>query len=115
MDAFRTARPEIAKDEHRKWVKTDDSPQVMMTWYEAAAYCNWLSEQEGIAKEQWCYEPNNRRKVWCRMKAKDKFWESDGVSVADGGGMGICVPSGNGDQPLLRADRKRCCRNTPGI
>ena len=28
------------------------------TWYEAAAYCNWLSEQEGIPKDQWCYEPN---------------------------------------------------------
>jgi len=21
-------------------------------------YCNWLSEQEGLPKEQWCYEPN---------------------------------------------------------
>lgn len=25
-------------------------------WYEAAAYCNWLSQQEGIPEEQWCYE-----------------------------------------------------------
>jgi eukaryotic-like serine/threonine-protein kinase len=25
-------------------------------WYEAAAYCNWLSMQEGIPEEQWCYE-----------------------------------------------------------
>ena len=29
-----------------------------MSWYDAAAYCNWLSEQEGIPKLQWCYEPN---------------------------------------------------------
>jgi len=27
-------------------------------WYHAALYCNWLSEQEGIAEEQWCYETN---------------------------------------------------------
>ena len=27
-----------------------------MTWYEAAAYCNWLSQQEGLAT---CYEPND--------------------------------------------------------
>jgi formylglycine-generating enzyme required for sulfatase activity len=25
-------------------------------WYEAAAYCNWLSKEEGIAEAQWCYE-----------------------------------------------------------
>ena len=30
----------------------------MSTWYEAAAYCNWLSEQEGLPKDQWCYLPN---------------------------------------------------------
>jgi formylglycine-generating enzyme required for sulfatase activity len=29
-----------------------------VTWYEAAAYCNWLSKQEGIDKDQWCYETN---------------------------------------------------------
>ncbi len=25
-------------------------------WYEAAAYCNWLSQQVGIPEDQWCYE-----------------------------------------------------------
>src|SRR4051812_148962 len=29
-----------------------------ISWYAAAAYCNRLSEQEGIPKEQWCYKPN---------------------------------------------------------
>jgi formylglycine-generating enzyme required for sulfatase activity len=28
-----------------------------MTWYEAAAYCNWLSEKEGLPRNQWCYQP----------------------------------------------------------
>jgi formylglycine-generating enzyme required for sulfatase activity/tRNA A-37 threonylcarbamoyl transferase component Bud32 len=37
-------------------------------WYEAAAYCNWLSEQEGIAKDQWCYEQDAQKKV-IKMKA----------------------------------------------
>jgi formylglycine-generating enzyme required for sulfatase activity len=27
-------------------------------WYMAASYCNWLSEQEGLPKAQWCYLPN---------------------------------------------------------
>ena len=52
-----------------------------MTWYEAAAYCNWLSEQEGIPKEQWCYEPNKQGKYGAGMKAKDKFWELTGYRL----------------------------------
>lgn len=27
------------------------------SWYQAAMYCNWLSEQAGIPRNQWCY-PN---------------------------------------------------------
>ena len=26
-----------------------------LTWLDAAAYCNWLSQQEGIPASQWCY------------------------------------------------------------
>jgi formylglycine-generating enzyme required for sulfatase activity len=35
---------------------TLDDPAVMLTWSEAALYCNWLSGKEGIPPEQWCYE-----------------------------------------------------------
>jgi WD40 repeat protein len=27
-----------------------------VNWYEAVSYCNWLSNQEGIPEDQWCYE-----------------------------------------------------------
>jgi formylglycine-generating enzyme required for sulfatase activity len=37
---------------------TVDCPVNNVTWYQAAAYCNWLSEKENIPKDQWCYEPN---------------------------------------------------------
>jgi len=33
----------------------DESPQVSITWFEAAQYCNWLSQQEGIPEDQWAY------------------------------------------------------------
>lgn len=32
-----------------------DGPQIALTWYEAAQYCNWLSKQEGIPESEWCY------------------------------------------------------------
>jgi formylglycine-generating enzyme required for sulfatase activity len=35
-----------------------DTPAVSISWYDCAAYCNWLSEREGIPPDQWCYEPN---------------------------------------------------------
>src|SRR5262249_1985181 len=33
-------------------------PAVLITWYLAAEYCNWLSEQEGLPPNEWCFEPN---------------------------------------------------------
>ncbi len=37
-----------------------DTPAVSITWYQAAEYCNWLSAREGIPRDQWCYEPNEK-------------------------------------------------------
>jgi eukaryotic-like serine/threonine-protein kinase len=34
-----------------------DLPANVILWYEAAAYCRWLSEQEGISSNQMCYPP----------------------------------------------------------
>jgi serine/threonine protein kinase/formylglycine-generating enzyme required for sulfatase activity/tetratricopeptide (TPR) repeat protein len=36
----------------------ETGPMLGASWYGAAAYCNWLSEQEGLPKEQWCYLRN---------------------------------------------------------
>lgn len=35
--------------------RTPDSPQVGVSWYDAARYCNWLSEVAGLPKSQWVY------------------------------------------------------------
>jgi formylglycine-generating enzyme required for sulfatase activity len=40
----------VSPDPNGPWVGPD--------WYTAAHYCNWLSEQEGLSKEHWCYIPN---------------------------------------------------------
>src|SRR5687767_4971734 len=36
----------------------DDAPQIAVTWYEAAIYCNWLSQREGLPQSQWVYPLN---------------------------------------------------------
>ncbi|MGH7171458.1 MAG: formylglycine-generating enzyme family protein [Gemmataceae bacterium] len=43
------------------YTRTADLPVVGTSWYQAAEYCNWLSEQEGIPAEQWCHETNAQR------------------------------------------------------
>lgn len=35
--------------------RTADSPQVGVSWYDAARYCNWLSSLAGLPKNQWVY------------------------------------------------------------
>jgi formylglycine-generating enzyme required for sulfatase activity len=49
---------------------TQDCPVIWVDWYSAAAYCNWLSEQDGIPKEQWCYETNQQSDV---TKLKEQY------------------------------------------
>ena len=36
----------------------EDAPANNITWYEAASYCNWLSREEDIPRDQWCYDPD---------------------------------------------------------
>ncbi len=45
----------------------DSSPQILVTWYEAAQYCNWLSKQEGIPESEWCYPPIDQIKSGMQM------------------------------------------------
>jgi formylglycine-generating enzyme required for sulfatase activity len=41
-----------------KFSPDPDGPWIAPDWYSAAHYCNWLSEHEGLPKDQWCYLPN---------------------------------------------------------
>jgi formylglycine-generating enzyme required for sulfatase activity len=52
-----------------------DGPQVNMTWFEAVAYCNWLSDREGLPH---CYIPKNDGQFADGMRI-------DAEAVAQGG------------------------------
>jgi formylglycine-generating enzyme required for sulfatase activity len=47
-------------------------------WYEAAAYCNWLSQQEGIPEDQWCYETNAKGQV---VKLRENYLSLPGYRL----------------------------------
>jgi formylglycine-generating enzyme required for sulfatase activity len=57
---------------------SEDCPVHYTTWYMAAAYCNWLSEQDGISKDQWCYEMNALGQV---TKLKENCLELTGYRL----------------------------------
>lgn len=43
-------------DFKRHYSREPDAPANNVTWYDAAAFCNWLSREENIPRDQWCYE-----------------------------------------------------------
>ena len=46
-----------SQDVLNRYSPDPDGPWIGPDWYTAAQYCNWLSEEEGVPKDQWCYEP----------------------------------------------------------
>jgi len=53
----------------KKYSPDANGPIILVDWYKAAAYCNWLSQQEGIPEDQWCYQTDKQGNVTA-LKAK---------------------------------------------
>jgi formylglycine-generating enzyme required for sulfatase activity len=64
--SFAIAAKSVTTEQYRRFAgghsgpagnaRAGDLPAVRVSWYTAAAYCNWLSKEEGIEERQWCYE-----------------------------------------------------------
>jgi hypothetical protein len=48
------------RKDHKSHFFSSEGPVDSVSWYDAAAYCNWLSEKEGIPPDQWCYQRNEK-------------------------------------------------------
>ena len=79
---FALAAKEVTVEQYHQFVKETDeddhakndsyspdpkSPMNNVSWYDAAAYCNWLSRKEGLPV---CYEPNESGKYAAGMRIK---------------------------------------------
>jgi formylglycine-generating enzyme required for sulfatase activity len=42
-------------DDQRQYSPLREGPIVSVTWFEAAQYCRWLSDREGVKKDQQCF------------------------------------------------------------
>jgi formylglycine-generating enzyme required for sulfatase activity len=81
--SFAIAATAVTKEQFRRFLPRDPDltaaaemqyypeptcPIGHVMWYEAAAYCNWLSDQDGIPQDQWCYQTSARGQV-TKLKA----------------------------------------------
>jgi formylglycine-generating enzyme required for sulfatase activity len=64
---FRRFRPDFQYG--KQWSPEDACPINSVSWYAAAQYCRWLSEQEGVPKEQMCYPPRDQIKAGMKLPA----------------------------------------------
>ncbi len=78
---FQDANPDVLNPDLSTLKLTDDSPQVEVNWYDAAHYCNWLSQIVGIPKDQWCYDPGAGGKYARGMKPAADFLQRVGYRL----------------------------------
>jgi serine/threonine protein kinase/formylglycine-generating enzyme required for sulfatase activity len=68
----------------KEYAPSGDCPVNAVSWYDAAAYCNWLSGEEGIPKDQWCYEPNGKGEYAEGMKMAANYLQRTGYRLPTG-------------------------------
>jgi formylglycine-generating enzyme required for sulfatase activity/tRNA A-37 threonylcarbamoyl transferase component Bud32 len=86
---FLKANPEIGKDFDmggqaaaylKKYSPEEDGPIIGVDWYVAAAYCNWLSQQEGLPEAEWCY-PKGPGKIRPGMVMEEGYLRRKGYRL----------------------------------
>src|SRR5581483_891402 len=56
LEQYRNFNARYGRGEIESWARTADSPVISTSWFQAAQYCNWLSQQEKLPESEWCYE-----------------------------------------------------------
>ncbi|MCI0462498.1 MAG: SUMF1/EgtB/PvdO family nonheme iron enzyme [Gemmataceae bacterium] len=76
---FLKERPKIPSHYGKQYSPEESCPINNLTWFRAAAFCNWLSEKEGIPKDQWYYP--------------EDIGEGRGVAAGQGDRTGYRLPT----------------------
>src|SRR5262249_33304822 len=52
----------------KRYAPDEDCPVIGISWFEAGAYCNWLSRRDGIPEDQLCYEVDAKGNATNKLK-----------------------------------------------
>jgi formylglycine-generating enzyme required for sulfatase activity/serine/threonine protein kinase len=86
---FLEANPEIGKNFSQRGIAesflkkhspTEEGPIIAVDWYTAAAYCNWLSQKEGLPEAEWCY-PKGLGKIRAGILMEEGYLKRKGYRL----------------------------------
>ena len=79
--SFLDENPWVPRDRETASGLAPNSPQTQVTWYEAAAYCNWLSQKEGLPEAEWCYVLNEEGRYATGMRLAEDYLDRRGYRL----------------------------------
>lgn len=75
----------------RAYRPAPDCPAIAVSWFGATAYCNWLSREEGLPKEERCYVPNENGDYAAGMKIPANILQRKGYRLpTEAEWMSVC-------------------------
>ncbi|MFO1096256.1 MAG: formylglycine-generating enzyme family protein [Planctomycetaceae bacterium] len=85
--SFAIAMHEVTVADYQRFDSSRTSPDPLrpvseISWVDAAKYCRWLSEQEGIPEEEMCYPPSDQ--IGAEMMLPENFLERTGYRLPTG-------------------------------